>query len=61
LFGPLSAGAPVTFVPPDPRLFPLAADAIAIRGKVRSDPEGVLERGLRPMIEAIESEVAGRG
>lgn len=59
-FVPLTAKASGTLLPPDPRLFPLTAEAIAIRGKVRLDPEGVLERGLRPMIAAIEKEVAER-
>ena len=59
-FVPLKAKGPVAFVAPDPRLFPLTADAIAMRARVRVDPEGVLERGLRPMIAAIEAEVAAK-
>jgi AcrR family transcriptional regulator len=59
-FVPLASKDPVAFLPPDPRLFPLTAEAIATRAKARMDPEGVLERGLRPMIAAIESEVAAR-
>jgi AcrR family transcriptional regulator len=59
-FVPFAGRDPAAFVPPDPRLFPLTAEAIATRAKVRIDPEGVLERGLRPMIAAIESEVAGK-
>jgi len=59
-FVPFEAKDPAAFVTPDPRLFPLTAEAVATRAKVRIDPEGVLERGLRPMIAAIESEVGAR-
>jgi AcrR family transcriptional regulator len=59
-FVPLAARDPAAFVPPDPRLFPLTANAIATRAKIRIDPEGVLERGLRPMLAAIESEVMSK-
>jgi hypothetical protein len=45
---------------PDPRLFPLTAEVITLRRKVPADPAGVMERGLRPMLAAIEAEVAAK-
>lgn len=46
--------------PPDPQHFPLTTQALAIRRKLTADPYGVMERGLRPMLAAIEAEVAGK-
>jgi len=59
-FVPLTAHADGDPPPPDPRLFPLTAEALAIRGKLSVDPYGVMERGLRPMLAAIEAEVAAK-
>jgi AcrR family transcriptional regulator len=56
-FVPITVKDGTALLPPDPKLFPFTADAIAVRRKVPADPEGVLERGLRPMIAAIEAEV----
>ncbi len=56
-FVPTAVKGAAELLPPDPEKFPLTADAIAVRRKVKTDPEGVLERGLRPMIAAIEAEV----
>lgn len=59
-FVPLTSKSGNDFVAPDPRLFPLTNEFMTIRKKLRPDPEGILERGLRPMIAAIEAE-AGKG
>lgn len=56
-FVPMTVKGASDLLPPDPERFPLTADAIATRRKVKPDPEAVLERGLRPMIAAIEAEV----
>lgn len=45
---------------PDPRLFPLTSEVLTLRRKVPADPAGVMERGLRPMLAAIEAEVAAK-
>lgn len=61
-FVPITVKDGSPLLPPDPKLFPFTADAIAARRKVPADPEGELERGLRPLIAAIEAEVrASRG
>jgi AcrR family transcriptional regulator len=59
-FVPLTARDGEEPPPPDPRLFPLTAEALAVRRKLTVDPYGVMERGLRPMLAAIEAEVAAK-
>ena len=60
-FVPLTSTSAGDVVQPDPRLFPLTTEFMSIRRKLRPDPEGILERGLRPMIAAIEAEVKKSG
>lgn len=57
-FVPLTSAQPEGILAPDPRLFPLTAEAIARRGRMKVDPDRTLERGLRALIAAIEAEVA---
>jgi AcrR family transcriptional regulator len=59
-FVPLTSPDSGDLPPPDPRVFPLTAEVLAIRRKLKVDPYSVMERGLRPMLAAIEGEVAAK-